>query len=99
MVVTGRRSPNPVGRADRDLLTTKLARPQIPAGYVERPQLSRMLDDGTQRRLTVVSAGAGWGKTMTTAAWAASAPSAGPVAWLSLDETDNHPPTFWSYFV
>ncbi len=58
-----------------------------------------MLDDGTRRPLTVVSAGAGWGKTLAAASWAASTSSAGPVAWLSLDESDNHPRSFWTYFV
>ncbi|TCO33407.1 LuxR family maltose regulon positive regulatory protein [Kribbella steppae] len=58
-----------------------------------------MLDDGTRKPLTVVSAGAGWGKTLATASWAASTPAVGPVAWLSLDESDNHPRSFWSYLV
>ena len=46
--------------------------------------------------MTVVSAGAGWGKTLTTASWASSGPAAGPVAWLSLDEGDNEPRAFWA---
>jgi LuxR family transcriptional regulator, maltose regulon positive regulatory protein len=85
--------------ADLHLLTTKLARPRVPSTYVERPHIVDMLDEGTRRPLTVVSAGAGWGKTMATASWAASTSAVGPVAWLSLDESDNHPRSFWSYFV
>ncbi len=84
---------------DLHLLTTKLARPRVPSTYVERPHIVDMLDDGARRPLTVVSAGAGWGKTLATAAWAASTSAVGPVAWLSLDESDNHPRSFWSYFV
>jgi LuxR family maltose regulon positive regulatory protein len=79
------------------LLTTKLLRPRVPPHYVERTQVSAMLDLGTQGPVTNVSAGAGWGKTLTTAAWAAAGPAAGPVAWVSLDETDNEPRSFWSY--
>jgi LuxR family maltose regulon positive regulatory protein len=80
---------------DRGLLTTKLARPRVPAAYVARQHLDALFDAGTQRPMTVVSAGAGWGKTLATAAWAAG-PTAGPVAWLSLDESDNEPRTFWA---
>jgi LuxR family maltose regulon positive regulatory protein len=85
--------------ADVNLLTTKLARPRVPSTYVRRPRILEMLDDGTRKPLTLVSAGAGWGKTLATAAWAASTPAVGPVAWLSLDESDNHPQSFWPYFV
>ncbi|MGW1339546.1 LuxR C-terminal-related transcriptional regulator [Kribbella sp. NPDC002412] len=85
--------------SDLHLLATKLARPRVPSTYVERARIGRLLDDGTRRPLTVVSAGAGWGKTLATASWAASAAADRPVAWLSLDESDNHPRSFWSYFV
>ncbi|MET9270644.1 LuxR C-terminal-related transcriptional regulator [Kribbella sp. NPDC003557] len=85
--------------SDLRLLTTKLARPHLPSTYVDRPRIAGMLDEGTRRPLTVVSAGAGWGKTLATASWAASPPVPGPVAWLSLDENDNDPRSFWSYFV
>ncbi|MEU8225696.1 LuxR C-terminal-related transcriptional regulator [Kribbella sp. NPDC048915] len=84
---------------DVHLLTTKLARPRVPSTYVERPRIAELLQQGSQQALTVVSAGAGWGKTLATAAWAASARASGPVAWLSLDESDNHPRSFWTYFV
>jgi LuxR family maltose regulon positive regulatory protein len=87
----------PVSATRRALLVTKLARPRIPPSYVARPQLARLLDAGTQRPVTVVSGGAGWGKTLTTAAWAEAEPAVGPVAWLSLDETDNEPRSFWRY--
>ena len=87
------------GTAELNLLATKLARPQVPTTYVRRPHIDRMLNEGARGSLTVVSAGAGWGKTLTTAAWAASVPAVAPVAWLSLDESDNHPRSFWSYLV
>ena len=80
-------------------MATKLARPRVPPTYVPRAHLDTLLDEGTMRPLTVLSAGAGWGKTLATAAWAASGPAVGPVAWVSLDPTDNQPRTFWSYVV
>ena len=82
---------------DRGLLATKLARPRVPPAYVVRPDLDHRLDVGARGPLTVVSAGAGWGKTLTTAAWAATVPEVGPVAWLSLDDGDNEPRSFWAY--
>jgi LuxR family maltose regulon positive regulatory protein len=85
--------------AEPGLMTTKLARPLLPPGFVPRPQVDALLDRGTRGPLTLVSAGAGWGKTLATAAWAARGPEVGPVAWVSLDATDNQPRTFWSYVV
>lgn len=82
--------------AELGLLSTKLARPRLPPGFVARPHVDALLDAGTRGPLTLVSAGAGWGKTLTTAAWAAGSPEAGPVAWVSLDPTDNQPRAFWT---
>jgi LuxR family maltose regulon positive regulatory protein len=48
-------------------------------------------------RVTLISAAAGFGKTTLVSAWIAQ--SERPVAWLSLDEEDNDPSRFLSYFV
>ena len=91
------------------LLATKLYVPSPPRGLVPRSRLSERLDAGTASRLTLVSAPAGFGKTTLLAAWLAARPAApaGPaaascghaVAWVSLDQGDNQPTTFWSYLV
>jgi LuxR family maltose regulon positive regulatory protein len=47
--------------------------------------------------VTLVSAGAGWGKTMLVSAWARAGEA--PVAWLNLDRYDNDPQVFWAYLV
>ncbi len=78
---------------------TKLARPRLPPSYVDRPTINRLMDADTMAPVTVVTAGPGWGKTLTAAAWAAGVPAVGPVAWLSLDAEDNQRRTFWSGFV
>ena len=85
--------------AELGLSTTKLSRPRLPPGYVPRPRLDALLDAGTQGPVTLVSAGAGWGKTLATAAWAAGPPQVGPVGWVSLDASDNQPRAFWSHVV
>ena len=85
--------------AELNLRVTKLARPRVPSTYVRRPRIVKMLDDGTRKPLTLVSAGAGWGKTSATASWASSTPAVGPVGWFSVDESDNDPQSFWSYLL
>ena len=79
------------------LLRTKLNIPRIYSDLLERPRLTVWLNEGTQNKLVLVSAPAGFGKTTLLSSWAAKA--AVPVAWLSLDERDNDPVRFWSYFV
>jgi LuxR family maltose regulon positive regulatory protein len=64
---------------------------------LERPWLYEQLDKGLGCKLIVLSAPAGFGKTTLLAAWLqATGIRAG---WLSLDERDNDPTRFWSYFV
>ena len=81
------------------LLETKLYVHPPPSGLVSRSRLSERLDAGAAARLLLVSAPAGFGKTTLLAAWLAAAPSDRAVAWVSLDQGDNQPHTFWSYVV
>ena len=82
---------------DAPLLTTKLYIPAPPADAVPRPRLLALLDDGLARRLTLVSAPAGFGKTTLVSAWLAAC--ARPAAWLSLDSRDGDPVRFLTYVV
>jgi LuxR family transcriptional regulator, maltose regulon positive regulatory protein len=77
------------------LLATKLHVPRPQPGFVARPRLAARLDEGLARRLILVSAPAGFGKTALLAAWASGGKR--PVAWLSLDEGDNDPARFWRH--
>ncbi|MEM9483725.1 MAG: helix-turn-helix transcriptional regulator, partial [Cyanobacteria bacterium P01_F01_bin.116] len=45
-----------------------------------------------------MSAPAGFGKTTLLAEWVAAVPTR-PVAWVSLDESDNDPTFFWTYLL
>ncbi len=76
---------------------TKLRVPELGVGPVVRPELIRGLEAGRSRRLTLVSAPTGFGKTSTLTAWAAASPAR--FAWLSLDEGDDQPARFWTYVV
>ncbi|HTP11138.1 MAG TPA: hypothetical protein VMP08_22945, partial [Anaerolineae bacterium] len=77
-----------------DLLYTKLALPQPPGG-VSRPALIERLDAGLARKVTLISAPAGSGKTTLIGEWLAQ--QSRPVAWVSLDSGDNDPVRFWRY--
>src|SRR5215470_9450904 len=86
----------PGNARERDvLLGAKLHVPRPPPGFVARPRLAGRLDEGLSRRLILVCAPAGSGKTALLAAWASG--GQWPVAWLSLDEGDNDPARFWRY--
>ena len=81
----------------QQILSTKLfvVRPQ--ANLVAREHLLRKLDEIPRRRLTLVSASAGFGKTTTIATWIEAHDI--PVAWVSLDGGDNEPNRFMTYLV
>jgi LuxR family transcriptional regulator, maltose regulon positive regulatory protein len=79
------------------LLTTKLYLPPARSNLVPRPRLIERLNAGSTHRLTLISAPAGFGKTTLLSAWIPQ--SHWCVAWVSLDEGDNDPTRFWSYFI
>jgi LuxR family maltose regulon positive regulatory protein len=57
--------------------------------------LLERLNQGLYRKLTLVSAPAGFGKTTLVSEWLSAQER--PVAWLSLDEADNDPVQFLIY--
>ncbi|MFO7635551.1 MAG: hypothetical protein R6W76_23595, partial [Caldilinea sp.] len=77
------------------LLRTKLYIPQSRPNLVARPRLIHRLSEGFERKLTLVSAPPGFGKSTILSEWASSVQH--PVAWLSLDPADNEFARFWSY--
>ena len=79
------------------ILATKLHSPPPQPRVVLRPRLIERLDEGLHRKLTLVCAPAGFGKTTLVGEWAAGCGR--PTAWLSLDEGDNDPSRFLAYLV
>ena len=86
----------PVQEKRPSLLTTKLYIPRQRKSYVNRPQLVEKLQAGLTRKLTLVSAPAGFGKSSLLSACAIQCDR--PVAWVALDRRDNDPVRFWAYF-
>src|SRR3981189_1451352 len=82
------------------LLETKLYVPRRRRDLVPRPRLSDRLNRGAESKLTLVSAPAGFGKTTLLADWlAAGAVRGGAGKGRSLDQSDNHPASFWTYLI
>ncbi|MGE5273747.1 MAG: LuxR C-terminal-related transcriptional regulator [Verrucomicrobiota bacterium] len=79
------------------ILATKLGRPPVRDEHVTRDRLVELLREGTARRLTLLTAPPGFGKTTLLAEWAAE--EGRPVAWLSLDDDDNDPTRFFAYTI
>ena len=63
----------------------KIVPPDPPRAYVARPALDNRLDEVFGRRMTVVVAGPGFGKSTLVAAWARR----NGAAWYSTDSADS----------
>ncbi len=91
-------SPESVA-SSKPLLATKLYIPPVRPNLVARPRLIERLNEGLYlaRKLTLISAPAGFGKTTLLSTWLADSPC--PAAWLSLDAGDSDPVRFLSYLI
>ena len=79
------------------ILATKLYIPKPRPKIVTRPHLIEQLNEGLYRKLTLISAPAGFGKTTLLSQWIPT--SLRCVTWLSLDSEDNEITRFWAYFI
>lgn len=80
------------------LLATKIVPPRLQQGLIDRARLLHFLAEGSHRRLTVIKAPAGFGKTSLAIAWLSRLQGRGTrVAWLSMDEDDDEPARFLSH--
>ncbi|HEX6544436.1 MAG TPA: LuxR C-terminal-related transcriptional regulator [Ktedonobacterales bacterium] len=80
---------------DTPLLATRMLMPRTPARLVTRTHVWHRLQRGMERPLTLLTAPPGFGKTTSLAAWVRQVET--PVAWVSLDVSDNEPEQFWAY--
>lgn len=81
------------------VLETKLRPASIRRDWVERRALHDRLLNATDRRVVLVSAPIGYGKTILLDQWRSDPREARPFAWLTLDASDNEPFRFWTYLI
>ncbi|MGB7095496.1 MAG: hypothetical protein WBD62_12710, partial [Anaerolineales bacterium] len=89
------------------LLTTKLFIPPTRPNLVPRPRLIKRLNQGLHRKLALISAPAGFGKTTLVTDWLDNLrldlqkekQNETRIAWLSLDEGDNDSARFLAYII
>src|SRR5689334_17671758 len=79
------------------ILATKLYTPPPRSNVVRRLHLIAQLNEGLHRKLTLISAPAGFGKTTLVSEWLATCDR--PAAWLSLDQGDHDDARFLAYLV
>ncbi len=79
------------------MLLTKLHIPPSGNNIVHRSELFEQLNSGLSRKLILVSAPAGFGKTTIISDWINQHKI--PTVWFSLDNGDNDPAVFLSYVI
>lgn len=79
------------------LLKTKLVIPPLRDDLVSRPRLLTKLNEGANKKLSLLSAPPGFGKTTLLSEWIHKKKF--PAAWFSIDERDNDPISFLTYMI
>jgi LuxR family maltose regulon positive regulatory protein len=76
------------------LWSVKVAPPRLQLNEVRRPRLLSRLDEAIERRVTLVCAGPGSGKTVLVNQWVRE--RSHRVVWVSLDPEDDGEARFWT---
>lgn len=92
---------------ENTILNTKFYIPNTRAKLIHRDRLINKLNQGIHRKLSLISAPAGFGKTTLVTEWLSDLQFNAEnqtqihncVAWLSMDEGDNDPVQFLNYFI
>jgi LuxR family maltose regulon positive regulatory protein len=79
------------------LLQTKFNIPPPQPNLIHRPRLTQLINESLDRKLTLISAPAGFGKTTLLSEWILT--SQRRASWISLEDADNDPARFWNYFI
>ena len=82
--------------AEPALLDGKFRAPAAGPDVVHRERLTALIEEATERPVTVITAPPGAGKTVACAGWSAVRARSRRIAWLSLDEGDRDPARFWA---
>jgi LuxR family transcriptional regulator, maltose regulon positive regulatory protein len=95
---TDRRADRGAAVSEPVIVEAKIARPPVRVEHVSRGDLLELLRQSARRKLTLLTAPPGFGKTTLLAEWA-SIEEGRAVAWVSLDDDDNDPARFLAYVV
>ena len=82
----------------QSLIVVKTRVPQRRAGLVRRTEIIERLVDDLHRKVTLIQAPAGYGKTTVLMQWAESDPVR-RFGWVTLENTDNDPVLLWRYLL
>ena len=77
------------------LVEAKLSAPSVRGDMVDRPRITRILEDGADAPLTVFEAPAGYGKSTAIRSWCATRDAG--LMWVTLDAGDDDPARMWTY--
>jgi ATP/maltotriose-dependent transcriptional regulator MalT/DNA-binding SARP family transcriptional activator len=80
-----------------EILLAKLMPPRAGKEIIDRPRLIKLLGGFEERKLTLLQAPAGYGKTVLMLQLANAAKRA--LVWYQLDAYDNDPVVFWQYLI
>jgi LuxR family maltose regulon positive regulatory protein len=69
--------------------------PRTSTAVIPREELLTRLDEGVTKKVILVTAPTGFGKTTLVRMWIGSRDF--PSAWVTLDDHDNDPVRFWTY--
>jgi LuxR family maltose regulon positive regulatory protein len=76
-----------------------LLAPKLRSEYVARPRLLEPLEASSARKLTLMCAPTGYGKTTPLTQWRQSEEGELPFAWVALDQQDNDPVRLWRHVI
>jgi LuxR family maltose regulon positive regulatory protein len=69
--------------------------PRLSPAVIQREELLTRLDEGLTKKVIIITAPTGFGKTTLVRMWIGSRDFAS--VWVTLDEHDNDPVRFWTY--
>ena len=79
------------------ILNTKFFAPPLEPGHILRPRVTENFNRGLKSKLMLVSAAAGFGKSVLVHEWLESIDI--PYGWLTLEKEENYFPRFTAYFI
>src|SRR5690625_3994561 len=79
------------------IIETKLHIPETTGHLINRSHLFKRLDQNLHKKMTLIVAPAGYGKSTLLSEWTKTLHI--NTSWVSLDINDNDPVRFWSHLI